>query len=59
MMAAGRRSKTRPTAIIRDLDLRRPIYRQIAAYGHFGRSDLDLPWEKLDRVEELKAALGV
>ena len=49
----------RPSAIIRDLDLRRPIYRQIAAYGHFGRSDLDLPWEKLDRVEELKAALGV
>ena len=49
----------RPAAIIRDLDLRRPIYRQIAAYGHFGRSDLDLPWEKLDRVEELKAALGV
>ncbi len=49
----------RRAAIIRELDLRRPIYRQIAAYGHFGRSDLDLPWEKLDRVEELKAALGV
>ena len=48
----------RPAAIIRDLDLRRPIYRQTAAYGHFGRSDLDLPWEKLDRVEELKKALG-
>ena len=43
----------RPGAIIRDLDLRRPIYRQIAAYGHFGRSDLDLPWEKLDKVEEI------
>ena len=48
----------RPAAIIRDLDLRRPIYRQTAAYGHFGRSDLDLPWEKLSRLEELKAALG-
>ncbi len=47
----------RPGAIIRDLDLRRPIYRQIAAYGHFGRSDLDLPWEKLDKVEEIKALL--
>ena len=39
-----------------DLDLRRPIYRQTAAYGHFGRPDLDLPWEALDRVEELKHA---
>lgn len=47
----------RPGAIIRDLDLRRPIYRKLAAYGHFGRTDLDLPWEKTDRVEELKAAL--
>ena len=47
----------RPAAIIRDLDLRRPIYRQVAAYGHFGRTDLDLPWEKLNRVEELKKAL--
>jgi S-adenosylmethionine synthetase len=46
----------RPGAIIRDLDLRRPIYRQTAAYGHFGRSDLDLPWERLDRVDELVAA---
>jgi S-adenosylmethionine synthetase len=44
----------RPGAIIRDLDLRRPIYRQIAAYGHFGRTDLDLPWERLDKVEEIK-----
>ena len=49
--AVGRVFDLRPAAIIRDLDLRRPIYRQIAAYGHFGRSDLDLPWEKLDRVE--------
>ena len=47
----------RPTAIIRDLDLRRPIYRQTAAYGHFGRSDLDLPWERTDRIDALKANL--
>ena len=47
----------RPAAIIRDLDLRRPIYRQTAAYGHFGRPELDLPWEKTDMVEALKAAL--
>ena len=46
----------RPAAIIRDLDLKRPIYAQTAAYGHFGRHDLDLPWEKLDRVDALKAA---
>ena len=45
----------RPAAIIRDLDLRRPIYRQLAAYGHFGRDDLDLPWEKTDRAEALLA----
>lgn len=44
----------RPAAIIDTLDLRRPIYRQIAAYGHFGRNDLDLPWEKLDKVEDIK-----
>lgn len=44
----------RPAAIIRDLDLRRPLYRQIASYGHFGRTDLDLPWEKLDKVDEIK-----
>ena len=47
----------RPTAIINRLNLRRPIYRQTAAYGHFGRLDLDLPWEKLDMVEAIKAAL--
>lgn len=46
----------RPGAIIRDLDLRRPIYRQTAAYGHFGRADLDVPWERTDRAETLKAA---
>ena len=44
----------RPAAIIKTLDLRRPIYRETAAYGHFGRTDLDLPWEKLDKVEALK-----
>lgn len=44
----------RPAAIIRDLDLRRPIYRQTAAYGHFGRKDIDLPWEKTDKAEILK-----
>ena len=44
----------RPAAIIDILDLRRPIYRQIAAYGHFGRIDLDLPWERLDKIEEIK-----
>lgn len=44
----------RPAAIIDSLNLRRPIYRQVAAYGHFGRNDLDLPWEKLDKVEEIK-----
>ncbi|MBU5434252.1 methionine adenosyltransferase [Pseudoflavonifractor sp. MSJ-37] len=47
----------RPTAIIRDLDLRRPGYRKVAAYGHMGRSDLDLTWERTDRVDALKAAL--
>ena len=47
----------RPTAIINRLDLRRPIYRQTAAYGHFGRPELDLPWEKTDMVEAIKAAL--
>ena len=47
----------RPAAIIRDLDLRRPIYRQTAAYGHFGRNDLDLPWERTDRIDALKANL--
>ena len=47
----------RPGAIIRDLDLRRPIYKQTAAYGHFGRTDVDLPWEHLDKVETLKKYL--
>ena len=48
----------RPAAIIRDLDLLRPIYEQTAAYGHFGRTDIDLPWEKTDRVEALKQYLA-
>ena len=48
----------RPAAIIRDLDLRRPIYRQTAAYGHFGRTDIDLPWEHEDKVVALKAAIA-
>ena len=47
----------RPSAIIRDLDLRKPIYRQLAAYGHMGREDLGVTWEKTDRVEAIKAAL--
>ncbi len=47
----------RPTAIIRDLDLRKPIYRKLAAYGHMGREDLGVAWEKTDRVEALKAAV--
>ncbi|MBR5319093.1 MAG: methionine adenosyltransferase [Peptococcaceae bacterium] len=48
----------RPAGIIRELDLRRPIYRQTAAYGHFGRTDLDLPWEQLNKVEILKKAVA-
>ena len=48
----------RPAAIIEALNLRRPIYRQTAAYGHFGRSDLDLPWERTDRVDALKQAIA-
>jgi len=49
----------RPGAIIRDLNLRRPIYRKTAAYGHFGRDDLDLPWEKTDKAEALRKAAGL
>ncbi|MDC0802602.1 methionine adenosyltransferase domain-containing protein, partial [Clostridium paraputrificum] len=47
----------RPGAIIKELDLRRPIYKQTAAYGHFGRTDLNLPWEQLNKVEEIKKLL--
>jgi len=49
----------RPAAIIRDLDLRRPIYKQVAAYGHFGRNDLDVPWERTDKVEALRKDAGL
>lgn len=49
----------RPAAIIDSLDLRRPIYRQLAAYGHMGRTDLDLPWERTDKAVELKQAAGI
>ena len=49
----------RPAAIIRELDLLRPIYQQTATYGHFGRTDIDLPWEKTDRVDALRRAAGL
>ncbi|MDD2492248.1 MAG: methionine adenosyltransferase domain-containing protein, partial [Bacteroidales bacterium] len=49
----------RPAAIIRDLDLRRPIYKKLAAYGHLGRTDLDVSWEKTDKVDLLKKEAGV
>ena len=49
----------RPAAIIANLDLRRPIYKQTAAYGHFGRPELDLPWERLDKAEALRSDSGL
>ncbi len=49
----------RPAAIIRDLDLRRPIYKQVAAYGHMGRIDIDVPWEKTEKAEEIKKLAGI
>jgi S-adenosylmethionine synthetase len=49
----------RPGALIRDLGLRRPVYKQVAAYGHFGRDDLDLSWEKTDRIDQLREAAGI
>lgn len=49
----------RPAAIIRDLDLRRPIYKQVAAYGHFGREDIDVPWERTDKADALRADAGL
>ena len=49
----------RPASIISALDLRRPIYRQTAAYGHFGRLDLDLPWERTDKAEALASEAGI
>ena len=56
--AVSRVFDLRPTAIIRDLDLRKPIYRKLAAYGHMGREDLGVAWEKTDRVDALRAAIG-
>lgn len=59
LIAAVRKTfDLRPAGIIKMLDLRRPIYKKTAAYGHFGRTDIDLPWEHLDKVDELKAILG-
>ena len=52
-------ARIEPGAIIRDLDLKRPIYAPTAAYGHFGRTDIDLPWERTDRVDELRKAAGL
>jgi S-adenosylmethionine synthetase len=49
----------RPAAILRDLDLRRPIYAKTAAYGHFGREDKDFTWERTDKADELRAAAGL
>jgi S-adenosylmethionine synthetase len=49
----------RPAAIIRDLDLRRPIYKQVAAYGHFGRDDVDVPWERIDKADMLRSEAGL
>ena len=49
----------RPAAIIKELDLRRPIYRQVAAYGHFGRTDIDVPWEKTDKADILRQEAGL
>jgi S-adenosylmethionine synthetase len=57
--AIGEVFDLRPAAIIRDLDLLRPIYAQTAAYGHFGRPDLDLPWERTERADDLRAAAGL
>ncbi len=56
--AVGKVFDLRPAAIIRDLDLRRPIYRELAAYGHMGREDLGVKWELTDKVDALKAALA-
>ena len=49
----------RPAAIVRDLDLKRPIYRKTAAYGHFGRAEKDFTWEETSRADDLKQALGL
>jgi S-adenosylmethionine synthetase len=57
--AIGEVFDLRPLAIIRDLDLKRPIYAQTAAYGHFGRELPDFTWERLDRVDDLRSATGL
>ncbi len=57
--AVGEVFDLRPAAIIRDLELDRPIYKKCAAYGHFGRTDIDLPWERTNKIDELKAALSM
>ncbi len=57
--AIGQVFDLRPTSIIRDLDLKRPIYADIASYGHLGREDLDLPWEKTDKKDAIRAAIGL
>ena len=49
----------RPAAIIRDLDLRKPIFKQVARYGHFGRDDLNVPWERIDKAAALRADAGL
>ncbi len=58
-MLIRRHFDMRPAAIIRDLNLRRPIFRQVAAYGHFGRDDLDVPWEKTDKADLLREEAGL
>lgn len=58
-VAANKVFDLRPASIIKELDLRRPIYRQVAALGHVGRTDIDLPWEHTDKVDALKAAAGI
>ena len=57
--AVGEIFDLRPAAILRDLDLRRPIYAKTAAYGHFGRDDPDFTWEQTSRADDLKSALGL
>ncbi|MDV2989843.1 MAG: methionine adenosyltransferase [Dehalogenimonas sp.] len=59
MELVGKHFDLRPAAIIKNLDLRRPIYRQTASYGHFGRTDIDLPWERVDKAAALKADAGL
>ena len=56
--SSAKTSICRPAGIIKMLDLRRPIYKQTAAYGHFGRTDVDLPWEKTDKADALKKYLA-